>query len=298
MDIGRYAREQAANLLARFAFEVRRAVKSHDASSIHGLRITGRRFDEALLLFAPFFPEKELRKVRKRLRRLMELAGNVRNHDVVLVLAKSLGLTAEDSAVRKLRETRSDAARNLGTLLKKFVRRDFSSRWRGRLDLIDPEPARGKAVQVTVAKSARSALPLATGRFFEAGRKAFASGGSADELHEFRLAAKSFRYSLELFQPIYGPAMARRLESLRQLQKLLGDINDCVVAKEMLIEAGALTNKRLLARLAQLKLARVAAFGHYWTEVIDADGQQRSWIVYLSQFAGRRHSRLVMSTHG
>ncbi|MGH9666997.1 MAG: CHAD domain-containing protein [Bryobacteraceae bacterium] len=291
MDMREYAIGQVTNLLARFAFELRRALKSRNADSIHDLRVAGRRFDQALEFFAPFVPEREAKKVRKRLRRLLEATGELRNYDVVLALAEELGLPAGDAAARKLRSDRADAAREVTTLLKKFARRDFSSRWRNRLGLAGLDAHQGKGDPITVWKSARYALPLAAGKFFHAGRKALKSEGSVKPLHEFRLATKSFRYSLELFQPIYGPAMDRRLDSLRQLQQVLGEIHDYAMAQEVLSAAG--TRKKLLLRFKQRERENVAAFQQYWNDTMDAEGAQRQWIAYLSQFAGRRRTGLA-----
>ncbi|MEO7143561.1 MAG: CHAD domain-containing protein [Bryobacteraceae bacterium] len=290
----RYAIEQVTNLLARLAFEVRRTLRSHDAPSIHDLRVTGRRLEQALELFAPFFPQKERKKVRKRLRQMMDAAGKVRNYDVVMDLAGGLGLASSDPVTRKLRETRDGLARELATLLKKFTRRDFSSRWRNRLGLIDVEPPRPKAAQMTVAKSARYTLPLAAAEFFQAGRKAFESDRSSNKaLHEFRLVAKSFRYSLELFAPIYGPALRKRLESLQQLQRLLGEVHDCVVARSLLLEDGVHKRNGLADRLEILEQARRENFRRYWNNRMDSPGEQQLWVAYLSQFAGRRRNRIL-----
>jgi hypothetical protein len=49
--------------------------------------------------------------------------------------------------------------------------------------------------------------------------------------------SKKFRYSLEVFAPLYGPALNRWLESMKGIQTLLGDINDCVTVAHMLADS-------------------------------------------------------------
>ena len=49
------------------------------------------------------------------------------------------------------------------------------------------------------------------------------------EHHRMRIAAKHLRYTLEIFQPAYGEAFQRPLESARDLQTLLGELHDCDV---------------------------------------------------------------------
>jgi len=59
----------------------------------------------------------------------------------------------------------------------------------------------------TAARNARSELPMASQRYFRAGRETLGSETTPAELHAFRLRTKRFRYSLELFRPIYGPTL-------------------------------------------------------------------------------------------
>ena len=47
-----------------------------------------------------------------------------------------------------------------------------------------------------------------------------------EELHGFRLETKRFRYTLELFRPLYGPNLDRYLKALRELQGALGKVSD------------------------------------------------------------------------
>jgi hypothetical protein len=69
-----------------------------------------------------------------------------------------------------------------------------------------------------------------------------ASAAEADaapaQLHAFRLSAKRFRYTLELFEPMYGPMLAERVEQVRKIQSVLGERQDCVVLDERLRKRG------------------------------------------------------------
>ena len=73
-----YANAQASSRLGALAFEVHRASQTPDADAIHDLRVNIRRFAQSLLVFRSLLPQKEARKVRKRLRRMMDLAGAIR----------------------------------------------------------------------------------------------------------------------------------------------------------------------------------------------------------------------------
>ncbi len=88
---------------------------------------------------------------------------------------------------------------------------------------------------ISTAETAAQLLPAQVARFFKTGRKAFASG-SIDDLHRFRIAAKQFRYSLEVFAPVYGAKLNVRLASLKELQDLMGKFNDLATARELVKE--------------------------------------------------------------
>src|SRR5580698_2381850 len=78
----------------------------------------------------------------------------------------------------------------------------------------------------TAADNARLVLPKMARKYFNAGRKAIEGKRPPDELHGFRLKTKQFRYTLELFRPVYGPNLDRYLKALRELQGALGKVSD------------------------------------------------------------------------
>ena len=100
--------------------------------------------------------------------------------------------------------------------------------------------------------NARAKLPDLTARLFTAGRKATKRKGKPKPLHEFRLEVKRFRYTLELFQPLYGPALDSRLAKLRRIQQYLGAINDIRTTRALVLETQkrkSLPVKEILPRL-------------------------------------------------
>ena len=66
----------------------------------------------------------------------------------------------------------------------------------------------------SVAANAREVLPKLAKKYFQAGRDAVSEKRPPDELHAFRLETKRFRYTLELFRPVYGPQLKRYLKAL------------------------------------------------------------------------------------
>lgn len=146
----------------------------------------------------------------------------------------------------------------------------------------------------TTTQAAALLLPKHTGRFFKAGRKAFASG-DADDLHQFRIAAKRFRYALEIFAPVYGTKLNARLESMKELQDLLGKLNDLVTARELLSKERK--RSEIMQWISHSEKETRQSLEQYWQDVMNAPGEEESWKRYLSQFAARgsRQDRVLKS---
>jgi CHAD domain-containing protein len=146
--------------------------------------------------------------------------------------------------------------------------------------------------ETTTAASAKAVLPAMAADLFSAGRRATAGRIKTKRLHEFRLVAKRFRYTVEMFEPIYGPALEQRLAKLRKLQQLLGRISDCSATAELVGESSRKrkgTKKALVRLLEFLKEAerqRTDKFLEFWRNEFDAPGEEDRWIRYLRDYAG------------
>jgi CHAD domain-containing protein len=133
----------------------------------------------------------------------------------------------------------------------------------------------------SAAENASLKLPALAQAYFRSGRAIFGITFSLRALHRFRLDTKRFRYTLELFAPCYGPGLERRLVRLRKIQDFLGEINDCLVTRELLGRRRDRVSNFLERRMA----AKTGAVRSYWRETFDADGQERWWTGYLAHFA-------------
>jgi len=127
-----YAIEQMNGLLTRLAFQAHRAAKTPGSEEIHDLRVSIRRFSQGLLLFSDFFPNWETKKIKRMLKRLMELTSEIRNRDIALeFLAKHPRLSHR----QRLERERSDYERQFSEMLRRWSARDFSAKWRNALSL-------------------------------------------------------------------------------------------------------------------------------------------------------------------
>jgi CHAD domain-containing protein len=130
-----YARLQTAVLLRRLAFQVHRTGLSGGADSIHDLRVAIRRLSRCLRAFAQFYPGRSWKKTRSELASLMEAAGRVRDRDITLELLGECGASPRAAIVKQLAAERDAAARDLLGEIRRWEHRDFSRKWRARLEL-------------------------------------------------------------------------------------------------------------------------------------------------------------------
>ncbi len=59
---------------------------------------------------------------------------------------------------------------------------------------------------------------------------------NVEELHNMRIAAKRFRYTVEIFAPVLGPDALAFLKTAEDIQEQLGLIHDCDVLFPLLME--------------------------------------------------------------
>src|ERR1019366_6869510 len=101
------------------------------SSDLHALRVAIRRFSQVLSACKACFPPRSVRKMRRRLKLIMRLAGEVRDTDVALQLTAASGASSLEA---KLRARRKTAAKSLLASLKHWTARKSVSKWRSALE--------------------------------------------------------------------------------------------------------------------------------------------------------------------
>lgn len=96
-----------------------------------------------------------------------------------------------------------------------------------------PHPVSGIDPGGRLTPSARRILAVRIGEVY-ANEWAITDPARVTELHDMRIACKRLRYLLEIFDVAFRSDMAPHIETVRELQDLLGDIHDCDVQVPML----------------------------------------------------------------
>ena len=263
-EMEHFAAEETQKRLRRLAMQVGRTIRFCDSNAVHDLRVAIRRFSQALIVLKPCFRSKPVKEIRRTLRKLMLLAGGVRNCDVALKLLASraappAGLLDEIGTRRK------DARRILSASLRRWVRRRASAEWRAALETVGEGGSLQDLTESTLARLAK--------RFMRRGKTAARAGASAGDLHQLRLAAKKLRYSLELVAPLYDGALAGPLEQVTCVQTQLGAINDCHTVRSMI--EGYPASDAMESRLRRRQRRKTGEFRREWESAAAGDTGRR-----------------------
>ena len=130
-----YVHHEVSSRLTRLVFEMRRSVRGPDPDAVHDLRVAIRRFLQSLRVFHDFFPRREVKRVRRRLREMLDSAAEVRNRDIALDLCRQAGATAGAALPVRLARERAGTAQLFVEVVKRLMERDVAAHWRSRLEL-------------------------------------------------------------------------------------------------------------------------------------------------------------------
>lgn len=122
-----------------------------------------------------------------------------------------------------------------------------------------------------VIENARRVFPKMLAKYLKQGRKAVDGERSPEELHKFRIKTKRFRYTAELFRPVYGDALAHELEPVKEIQTVLGKLHDYHIIAETL--EGTRDAQAKLDRLTKKKRKE---FQEQWA-AFDSDDRPKQW---------------------
>lgn len=128
-----FAKTETQARMARFFAELERAAAHPDEEAVHDLRVSIRRFSQALRIFAPLLPPKAVKKIRARLKVVMDAAAVVRDLDVGMEALAELGLDASVPLIAGMRDERRRGEYFLLGQIHLLRAEDLEASWRERL---------------------------------------------------------------------------------------------------------------------------------------------------------------------
>jgi len=217
-----------------------------DIEELHDMRVATRRMRAAFQVFEPHLDMKQMGPFLKGLRRTGRALGAVRDLDVFWEKTQSYldslppGQVLDLSPLRSAWEAERDKTRKsmlayldsnryakfrdqFGTLLQ--------TAWEGIVPVVtekgEPVPHRVRHVVPVVVYQRLAAV-----RAYDE----WVTGPDVplERLHRLRIAAKGLRYTLEFFREALGEESKEAIDRVKALQDHLGDLQDAVVASNLL----------------------------------------------------------------
>nr|WP_294695185.1 CYTH and CHAD domain-containing protein [uncultured Friedmanniella sp.] len=218
--------------------------------SVHSTRVAIRRLRSTLRVFAELLDPEPSQRLEQELVWWAGLLGEVRDREVLaarfasqlaslppeLVLgpvAADVDATLSRERAEHLRRLREEVTgpRVLGLL-------EALARWRAEPPLLEGASAPAEGVKAYVKAADRKAR-----RRLRRAARVEPGHAQEEQLHRSRKAAKRARYAAELAQPVW-PGAAARVTRGKQVQEVLGEHQDSVVAMAFLLRAGAVAGTR------------------------------------------------------
>ena len=216
-------------------------VKCRDAAldparidGVHDMRVAIRRLRSVIRDFGEITDKFPLKNLRKRLKRLADSLGVVRDADVCITTLEELSAQAEveeikagiESIASEYRATRAAGLEELKKELAPERIADLESRFDAALG--ESLKQRGLYQVGRIEDAAESIVSKCRKEFVDQG-EAIYYPNSIQRLHRMRIAGKHLRYAVELFGDVLGEGAEVLADETKKMQGYLGDVHDCDV---------------------------------------------------------------------
>jgi CHAD domain-containing protein len=207
-----------------------------DQEGVHQARVATRRLRSDLRTFRPLVSEEWAQGLRSELGWLADALGRVRDGDVMLERMHARAASLPEPSAPGARRVLAALSRERDVAFDDLREVMSTNRYLSLLDLL-VQAAREPALAGDADLSAKEILPGLLERPWRKLAKAVKAVGDPpadDELHGIRIQTKRCRYAAEAVAPVLGKRARAFASSAADLQDVLGDYNDAVVAESRL----------------------------------------------------------------
>jgi CHAD domain-containing protein len=252
----------------RFLDHVPAVILDEGPEGVHQARVATRRLRSDLRTFRRFLERERTDKLRNDLRSITRLLGAVRDLDVLQMRLVSVieqvpepERRAADAILSELTIERDDA---LTLVIEGFRLESFVSVLDDLIAFCSRPPlteAAGRSADLTLLKMARK--PWRKVKDMVAG---LPDQPSPEQLHRLRILVKRARYAAEAVAPVGGDEAEVFADQLSELQDVLGEHQDAVVAGAWL-RRREVSQSLAAGELIGLEVARATAAAEGWREI-------------------------------
>ncbi len=201
------------------------AAASGDVTSVHRARVASRRLREVLPVVSEAAGSDALDRAGKQVRRITRALGPIRELDVALGHLDEAGARAGMSA-RALGKVRRHLAEERAIhrrAMLDVITPTALDKLKGRLhEPPSPPQAREQDAEIRAARRRAARRAAALGVAVKRAGNLY----SSERLHQARIAAKKLRYALEVERELMRARATGRINRLKRVQDLLGNIHD------------------------------------------------------------------------
>lgn len=243
-------------------------VRRAEPEAVHEMRVATRRLRSALRTFGGLFEQGEIQWLAEELKWLAGVLGQARDEEVLCDhLLANLSRLPEHLVIGPVKEriTSHLAPREAGAQ-SGVVEALNGDRYLALLSGLDVLLANPPLKSPTSRKGSKQLAPIVAREFRRVDRRldhAFTMSRGIDKdadqgvgqgvdqgvdqdtdtaLHESRKAAKRARYAAEAADPVLGDGIRHSAKIVKQLQSILGDRQDAVLAGPATLELGAIAH--------------------------------------------------------
>jgi len=209
-----------------------------DPEYLHQARVALRRLRSAVRVFGQVIPEGQLEKILDELKALARLLGNARNLDVFALETLAQANAADHAGMSALRRRTQAMRRHAARAARAAVAAPgYTILLLQTTQTLTAIQAQAQTVpsagaNMKLADFAARVLSQQHARVKKRGRHFMQL--AFPDLHRLRIQVKRLRYASEFFLPLVPDGAADALQSLADLQALLGRLNDDAVAWKLL----------------------------------------------------------------
>ncbi len=213
--------------------EIEGVRSSEDIEYIHRMRVASRRLRSALGVFNASLPVKKQAEWMRTIRRLTRALGEARDTDVQIELITHVLEGIKDQKFKpginrillRLTQQRENLQQDVKGSLDDLEKSKACTQIISRLSSPRNEPVEFSPALFQLAYSIINEKL----NDFLSYEVFLRQPDNTAMLHAMRIAAKRFRYAMEIFAPIYPDELTLPLQAARKSQQILGDIHDCDV---------------------------------------------------------------------
>lgn len=262
--------------------ELPRARAGDDPEGVHQARVATRRLRSDLRTFGPLLDQDWRIAARAELKWLADALGAVRDADV---LAMNLAAAIEPAGVdtvaasallAALHDQRAAARRALTGVLDERRATSF-------LDELSRSADDPPTTPSAVGRAEVRLLPLVRQPWRTLARTVdrLDDEPTVERLHRVRLLSKRTRYAAEAVVPVYGRDARRLAAAVKEVQDVLGEMNDAAVAVRWLCVTGAALDAPAAFTAGQLAhhfRAGAELRRHSWERAFERARRRAHWL--------------------